>query len=197
MRIRIASFAVVLLATAPVFAQDWRIREPSLDGMTMTEWARALRHHDREVRSQAVDAFSKFAAATRTAIPPLLDALDDADDSMRYWIAVVLQSRPDLCKLTAPAAIRLLREQEQRDKEGLMRSTVVRILLPGDPRAFHPLLETLDRSTDREQHFLMTALRNSATALTDDDVPKVMARAGRRERDERTFLRISTTGCAA
>jgi HEAT repeat protein len=171
MRIRSASFAAVLLATAPVFAQNWPIREPSLEGMTMTEWARALRHHDHEVRVKALFAFQAFASATQTAIPPLIDALDDADENMRNGIASILLSRPDLGKLTTPVAIRLLRDPE----EGV-RMTAARILWAGDSRALVPVLEALDKGTDRERYYLMNSVRTCGAKLADEDVPKVMAR---------------------
>ena len=167
---RIASIAVILLWTAVVSGQDWRIREPSVDGMTMTEWAGALRNQEREVRWQAAVAFQKFVAATRTSIPVLTDALDGCEPVTRNEIATVLLRRRDVADKLVPFAIRLLHDPDED-----VRATAARLLWTDCPRAIGPLLEALDQSNERERSYIAVAL-NCCRSLPDDDVPKVIAR---------------------
>ena len=83
------TLGVLLLLTAPGFAQDWQIREPTIDGKTVADWAIALKDPDFAVRRTAVDMLRQLQRWSDAALPPLLEALADPDQEIRDKVSEV------------------------------------------------------------------------------------------------------------
>jgi hypothetical protein len=113
------ALGVTLLVASPLFAEDWRIREPVIDGKTVNYWAIALKNPDVTVRRMAVDNLRQFLAWSDAALPVLLDALVDPDREIREMLLTVIAPRhgelaknKEYAETIVKSAERLLRQPD-------------------------------------------------------------------------------------
>jgi HEAT repeat protein len=138
---------VLLLLTTSGFAQDWRIREPAIDGKTVADWAVDLKDDDVAVRRIAVDMLRELQPLSDAALPHLLDVLADPDTDIRdKLVAVVFAEnvehlkRRKLTDRIVKAAERLL---QQPDPQARRMGANLLAHVP-EPRLVDALLDLLD-----------------------------------------------------
>ncbi len=124
--------AAVLLLTSTASAQGAATKEPVSDGRTLTQWIADLKAPAPQTRNAAAYEIAGMGPAAAPAVPALIEALGDAETTVRFPATVALGEIGPAAKAAVPKLKQMV-EEEINDEIAASAKRVLRRIQPGAP----------------------------------------------------------------
>jgi HEAT repeat protein len=128
-RTLIAWGALALLAGR---AEAQRTQEPSFENRPLRSWIADLKGQAPQTRNAAAYAISGMGPAAKAAVPALIEALADAEPTVRFPVCVALKEIGPAAADAVPALTELL--DDRNDEIAAMARKAIRAITGTDPR---------------------------------------------------------------
>lgn len=119
----------VLVLTSNAWAQGARGKQPVADGRTLSEWIADLKAPAPQTRNAAAYEISGMGPAAAAAVPALIKALDDPEESVRFPVTVALAEIGPAAKAAVPR-LKKMEEQETNDEIAAAAKRAIRHIDP-------------------------------------------------------------------
>lgn len=101
----------VLVLTSHGWAQGATAKEPVADGRTLSQWVAELKAVAPQTRNAAAYEISGMGPAAASAVPALIEALDDSEPSVRFPVTVALAEIGPAAKAAVPKLKKMMDEE--------------------------------------------------------------------------------------
>lgn len=101
----------VLVLTSHGWAQGATAKEPVADGRTLSQWVADLKAVAPQTRNAAAYEISGMGPAAASAVPALIEALDDSEPSVRFPVTVALAEIGPAAKAAVPKLKKMMDEE--------------------------------------------------------------------------------------
>jgi HEAT repeat protein len=119
--------AAALCLTSIASAQGAATKEPVADGRTLSEWVTELKGAAPQTRNAAAYEISGMGPAAAPAVPALIEALDDAEASVRFPVTVALGEIGPAAKAAVPRLKKMMEEEINDEIAAAARRALRRI----------------------------------------------------------------------
>ena len=103
--------AAVLLLASTASAQGTATKEPVSDGRTLTQWIADLKAPAPQTRNAAAYEISGMGPAAAPAVPALIEALSDPEETVRFPATVALGEIGPAAKAAVPKLKQMMEEE--------------------------------------------------------------------------------------
>lgn len=103
--------AAVLLLASTASAQGTATKEPESDGRTLTQWIADLKAPAPQTRNAAAYEISGMGPAAAAAVPALIEALSDPEETVRFPATVALGEIGPAAKAAVPKLKQMMDEE--------------------------------------------------------------------------------------
>jgi HEAT repeat protein len=153
------------LTASPLLAQDWSIREPTVDGKNVAAWVKELNSPDVAVRRIAVRKLASLARGSGDARAALTSALADADEIVRNKALLAIPVRDsDFDNACLELAKRIL----HATNPDLRRQAVLLLGRSKSSAAVDLLLDAFSDADDRVRSDTALELRQAPLSLEQE-----------------------------
>jgi HEAT repeat protein len=121
--------AAVLFLTSSAWAQGTAAKEPMSHGHTLSQWIAELKAAAPQSRNAAAYEISGMGPAAAPAVPALIEALDDAEPTVRFPVTVALGEIGPAAKDAVPR-LKQMMEEEINDEIASSAKRAVRRIQP-------------------------------------------------------------------
>ncbi len=118
-----------LVLTSNGWAQGTSAKEPVADGRTLSQWIADLKAPAPQTRNAAAYEISGMGPAAAAAVPALIQALDDPEESVRFPVTVALAEIGPAAKAAVPR-LKKMGEEETNDEVAAAAKRAIRHIEP-------------------------------------------------------------------
>jgi HEAT repeat protein len=119
----------VLVLTSNGWAQGTSAKEPVADGRTLSQWIADLKAPAPQTRNAAAYEISGMGPSAAAAVPALIQALDDPEESVRFPVTVALGEIGPAAKAAVPR-LKKMAEEETNDEVAAAAKRAIRHIEP-------------------------------------------------------------------
>jgi HEAT repeat protein len=105
--------AVTLLGSPVAAQQKSKTKEPSFEGRPLSSWVKDLQAQAPQTRNAAAYAISGMGPDAASAVPALIEALDDLEPVVRFPVEVALREIGPAAKAALPKLKELLDDRNE------------------------------------------------------------------------------------
>jgi len=119
----------VLVLTSNGWAQGTSAKEPVADGRTLSQWIADLKAPAPQTRNAAAYEISGMGPSAAAAVPALIQALDDPEESVRFPVTVALGEIGPAAKAAVPR-LKKMADEETNDEVAAAAKRAIRHIEP-------------------------------------------------------------------
>ncbi|HEX3276610.1 MAG TPA: HEAT repeat domain-containing protein [Gemmatimonadales bacterium] len=116
-----------LALTTNAWAQGAGAKEPAADGRPLSRWVQDLKAPAPQTRNAAAYEISGMGPAAASAVPALIEALDDPEASVRFPVTVALAEIGPAAKPAVPKLKKMMDEEINDEIAAAARRAIRRI----------------------------------------------------------------------
>jgi HEAT repeat protein len=119
-----ATLALTLTTTSLAAQRTNKPKEPEFDGRPLSSWVKDLKADAPQIRNAAAYVISGMGADAKSAVPALIESLDDPEAAVRFPVCVALREIGPDAAAAVPALEKLMREDRNDDVAAMARKAI-------------------------------------------------------------------------